>query len=91
MTGLYNTPILLGGGKMRKLIACLLFLTFINVVFIQAQFKFEVTQEIKKKQAEITITGKTFNEVWKATTRTLISLRFRIGENKKMRRKGGRN
>ena len=83
MTGLYNTPILLGGGKMRKLIACLLFLTFINVVFIQAQFKFEVTQEIKKKQAEITITGKTFNEVWKATTRTLISLRFRIKESDK--------
>jgi uncharacterized lipoprotein len=63
---------------MRKLTACLLFLTFINVVFIQAEFKFEVTKEMKKKEAEITITGKTFDEVWKATTRTLMSLEFQV-------------
>ncbi len=68
---------------MRKLIACLLFLTFINVVFIQAEFKFEVTQEMKKKEAEITITGKTFDEVWKATTRTLMQLKFQIKESDK--------
>ncbi|KKN54486.1 hypothetical protein LCGC14_0591970 [marine sediment metagenome] len=68
---------------MRKLIACLLFLTFINVVFVQAEFKFEVTQEMKNKEAEITITGKTFDEVWKATTRTLISQKFQIKESDK--------
>ena len=68
---------------MRKLIACLLFLTFINVVFIQAEFKFEVTKEMKKKEAEITITGKTFDEVWEATTRTLMSLRFQIKQRKR--------
>ncbi|GAH85691.1 unnamed protein product, partial [marine sediment metagenome] len=42
-----------------------------------------ITQEMKKKQAEITITGKTFDEVWKATTRTLISLKFQIKESDK--------
>ncbi len=66
---------------MRKVILCL----FILVTFTaaQAQFKFEVTQEMKKKQAEITITGKIFNEVWKATTRTLMSLKFQIKESDK--------
>ena len=68
---------------MRKLIVCLLFLTFINVVFIQAEFKFEVTKEMKKEEAEITITGKTFDEVWKATTRTFMSLKFQIKEREK--------
>ena len=68
---------------MKKLITCLLFLTFINVVFIQAEFKFEITKEMKKKEAEITITGKTFDEVWKATTRTLMSLKFQIKESDK--------
>lgn len=66
---------------MRKLFVCLFILIF--VVLAQAQFKFEVTQEMKKKQAEITITGKTFDEVWKATTRTLMSLKFQIKESDK--------
>ncbi len=66
---------------MKKLIICLSVLIFVTLA--QAQFKFEVTQEMKKKQAEITITGKTFDEVWKAATRTLISLRFRIKESDK--------
>ncbi len=66
---------------MRKLFICLFILIF--VVLAQAQFKFEVTQEMKKKQAEITITGKTFDEVWKATTRTLMSLKFQIKESDK--------
>ncbi len=66
---------------MRKVILCL----FILVTFTaaQAQFKFEVTQEMKKKQAEITITGKSYDEIWKATTRTLMSLKFQIKESDK--------
>jgi len=66
---------------MKKLIICLSVLIFVTLT--QAQFKFEVTQEMKKKQAEITITGKTFGEVWKATTRTLMSLKFQIKESDK--------
>ena len=66
---------------MKKLIACFMILVF--VVLVQAQFKFEITQEMKKKKAEITITGKTFDEVWKATTRTLMSLKFQIKESDK--------
>jgi len=66
---------------MKKLIICLSVLIFVTLA--QAQFKFEVTQEMKKKQAEITITGKTFDEVWKATTRTLMSLKFQIKESDK--------
>jgi len=66
---------------MKKLIICLSVLIFVTLA--QAQFKFEVTQEMKKKQAEITITGKTFGEVWKATTRTLMSLKFQIKESDK--------
>ena len=50
---------------------------------IKPEFKFEITQEITKKQAEITITGKSFDEVWKATTRTLISIKYRISESDK--------
>lgn len=45
---------------MKRLFVCLFILIFVMVA--QAQFKFEVTQEMKKKQAEITITGKTFDE-----------------------------
>ena len=66
---------------MKKLIACLSILIF--VALAQAQFTFEVTREMKKKEAEITITGKTFDEVWKATTRTLMSLKFQIKESDK--------
>lgn len=66
---------------MKRLIVCLVILGF--VALAQAQFKFEVTEEMEKKQAEITITGKTFDEVWKATTRTLMSLRFQIKESNK--------
>lgn len=66
---------------MKKLIACFVILIF--VVLAQAQFKFEITQQMKKKKAEITITGKTFDEVWKATTRTLMSLKFQIKESDK--------
>jgi len=66
---------------MRKSIVCLLVLFF--VVLAYADFTFEITQELKKKEAEITITGKTFDEVWKATTRTLMSLKFRIKESDK--------
>ena len=66
---------------MKKLIAYLFILIFVSLA--QAQFKFEVTQEIKKKEAEIIIMGKTFDEVWKATTRVLMSLKFRIKESDK--------
>ncbi len=66
---------------MKKLFIFLLFLSF--GLFSYADFNFEITQEMKKKQAEITITGKTFNEVWKATTRTLMSLKFQIKESDK--------
>ena len=66
---------------MKKLIIYSMIL--ILVTLAQAQFKFEITQEMKKKQAEITITGKTFDEVWKATTRTLLSIRYRISESDK--------
>jgi len=66
---------------MKKLFICLFVLIFIGLA--QAQFKFEVTQEMKKKQAEITITGKTFDEVWKAVTRSLVSLRFQVKESDK--------
>lgn len=66
---------------MKKLICC--FMILVLAVLVQAQFKFEITQELKKKKAEITITGKTFDEVWKATTRTLMSLKFQIKESSK--------
>lgn len=66
---------------MKKIIIYSMIL--ILVTLAQAQFKFEITQEMKKKQAEITITGKTFDEVWKATTRTLLSIRYRISESDK--------
>ena len=65
---------------MRKLIACLLFLTFINVVFIQAEFKFEITQEFKKGEGEITILGKTADEVLSGVVRTLFRLKCKIVE-----------
>jgi len=65
---------------MRKLIICLLFLTFINVVFIQAEFKFEITQDFKEGKAEITITGKTFDEVRMGIARTLIRLKCKLVE-----------
>ncbi len=66
---------------MKGLFVFLLTLTF--VLFCYADFKFEVTGEMKKKQGEITIEGKTFDEVWKATTRSLMSLKFQIKESDK--------
>ena len=66
---------------MKKLFVCLSILVF--VVLAYADFTFEITQELKKKEAEITITGKSFDEVWKATTRALMSLKFRMKETDK--------
>ncbi len=66
---------------MKRIITVLSILSF--VALAHAQFKLEITQEMKKKEAEITITGKTFDEVWKATTRTLMSLKFQIKESDK--------
>lgn len=66
---------------MKRIITVLSILSF--VALAHAQFKLEITQEMKKKEAEITITGKTFDEVWKSTTRTLMSLKFQIKESDK--------
>lgn len=66
---------------MKRLFIFLLILILVSLCY--ADFKFEVTGKMKKKQGEITIEGKTFNEVWKATTRSLMSLRFQIKESDK--------
>lgn len=66
---------------MKKFLIFLLPLFFVSLCY--ADFNFEITQEMKKKQAEITITGKTFDEVWSATTRSLMALKFRIKESEK--------
>ena len=66
---------------MKKLLVCLSILVFVALAY--ADFTFEITQELKKKEAEITVTGKSFDEVWKATTRALMSLKFQIKESDK--------
>lgn len=63
---------------MRKLIAFLPILVF--VVLAQTEFKFEVTKEFKKGEGEITIVGKTEEEVWMGIARTLIRLKCKIVE-----------
>jgi len=63
---------------MKKLIAYLSILIF--VALAQAQFKFEISQEFKKGEGEITITGKTIDEVSVAIARTLVRLRCKILE-----------
>ena len=63
---------------MRKFFAFLLSLIF--VLFCYADFKFEITQEYKKGEGEISITGKTLEEVSIAVARTLVRLRCKILE-----------
>ena len=53
-----------------------LILTF--VLFCYAEFKFEVTQEFKKGEGEITVTGKTADEVLSGVVRTLFRLKCKI-------------
>lgn len=63
---------------MKKLFSYSLIL--ILVLFCYADFKFEVTQGFKKGEGEITITGKTVDEVWMGIARTLVSLKCKIIE-----------
>ncbi len=63
---------------MKKLITCFMILVF--VVLVQAQFKFEVTQEFKKGEGEITIMGKDIDDVWMALARTLFRLKCKVVE-----------
>lgn len=67
---------------MKKITVCLLALFFIMATS-QGQFKLEVTKEMKKGQAEITISGKTFDEVWNGCLKTLMGLKFKIKERDK--------
>jgi len=61
---------------MKRFFVFLLTLTF--VLFCYADFKFEVTQEFKKGEGEITITGKTADEVLSGVARTLFRLYCKI-------------
>ena len=83
LRGLFLRKIGRGGEKMRRLIACLLFLTFINPVFIQAEFKFEITQKFKRGEGEITVTGKSLDEVREGVSQTLTRLKCKIVEQDK--------
>ena len=58
---------------------------FVLVLFIsaQAQFKFNVTKEMSKGEAEIEIEGKSFDEVWRGATRALMARKFQIKESDK--------
>lgn len=67
---------------MKNLIVCLLAFFFI-VASAQAQFKLEITKEMKKSQAEITVSGKTFDEVWNGCIKALMGLKFKIKERDK--------
>jgi len=64
--------------KFKKIIVYLLSLIF--VAFLYAEFEFKISQEFKKGEGEITITGKTTDEVWTGIARTLISLKCKIVE-----------
>ena len=63
---------------MKKLFVSLL--TLILALFCYADFKFEVTQEFKKGEGEITITGKSADEVLTGVARTLFRLKCKIVE-----------
>jgi len=61
---------------MKKVLVLLLVVLISS--FVQAQFKLEVTQEISKKTGgEFEITGKTFDQVWSAITRSMLLLKFK--------------
>lgn len=64
---------------MKKLIIFLSILVFITTI-VYAEFHFEITQGFKKGEGEITITGKTVDEVWMGIARTLVSLKCKIIE-----------
>jgi len=68
---------------MRKIVY--LFLAIIvSALIVQAQVELKVTKEITKKTGgEIEITGKSFDEVWTAATRTFMLLKFKIQESDK--------
>ena len=63
---------------MKKLSVFLLTLIFVSLCY--ADFKFEITQEFKKGEGEITITGKTADEVLAGVARTLFRLKCKIVE-----------
>jgi len=65
---------------MKKSIVWLFVLFFVSVVLAQIQFKFEITQEFKKGEAEIRILGKTSDEVLKGVVRTLFRLKCKVIE-----------
>jgi hypothetical protein len=55
-----------------------------SFVFAQEKFALTVTKEITKKAGgEITVTGKTFDELWSGMTKALMLLKFRVTEANK--------
>ena len=55
-------------------------LSLILVIFSFADLNFKATQEFKKGEGKITITGKTTDEVWAGIAQTLIGLKYKIVE-----------
>ena len=66
---------------MRKIFVCILVSAFL--VSAQTQFKFTITKEMSKGEAEIKIEGRTFDEAWKGVTRALMARKFQIKESDK--------
>ena len=68
---------------MKKVYLVLLSIVLL-VSFAQAQFKLEITEQITAKTGgELEVIGKTFDEVWKGASRTLLLLKFQIKEQEK--------
>lgn len=63
---------------MKRLFVSLLILIFVSLCY--ANFKFEITQEYKKGEGEITITGKSVDDVLSGVVRTLFRLKCKIIE-----------
>lgn len=64
--------------KSKRIAIYLIGLIFVALAY--AEFNFKVTQEFKKGEGEITITGKTTDEVMMAVARTLFRLKCKIIE-----------
>lgn len=58
-------------------------LSLIFVPFAFAEFQFKVTQEFKKGEGEITVIGKSFDDVSVGIARTLVRLKCKIVEKDK--------
>lgn len=60
-----------------------LFLLFFSISIVSAQLEVKIVKEYENGAGEISVVGKTYDEVWNGVIRGLMNLKYRVKESNK--------